>query len=33
MVHDCRVFNVAKWNEVFPRYPLSRHSAANSQAS
>ena len=33
MAHDCCVFNVAKWNEVFPRYPLSRHSTGNSEAS
>ena len=24
MARDCLVFNIAKWNEVFPEYPLSR---------
>ena len=32
MAHDCFVFNVAKWNKVFPRYPLSRHSVAEERA-
>ena len=31
--HDCYVVNIAKWNEVFPQYPLSRHSAASSGPS
>lgn len=33
IAHDCFVFNIATWNEVFPEYPLSRHSAAGAQAS
>ena len=33
IAHDCYVVNVAKWNEVFPQYPLSRGSAAGSPAS
>ena len=24
MARDCLVFNLAKWNEVFPEFPLSR---------
>ena len=24
MAQDCLVFNIAKWNEVFPEFPLSR---------
>lgn len=33
IAHDCHMFNIAKWNEVFPQYPLSRDSATGSQAS
>ena len=33
IAHDCFVFNIAKWNEVFPEYPLSRHSVAGARAS
>ena len=33
IAHNCRVVNVAKWNEVFPQYPLSRDSAADSRVS
>ena len=33
LAHDCLVFNIAKWNEVFPEYPISRHSAAGVPAS
>ena len=33
MVHDCRVFNIAKWNDVFPQFPLSRDSVADTPAS
>lgn len=33
MAQDCCVFNVAKWNEVFPQYPLSRVSEEDSEAS
>ena len=33
IAHDCFVFNIAKWNEVFPEYLLSRHTAAGAQAS
>jgi len=33
IAHDCCVFNVAKWNEVFPQYPLSRHSAEDLHLS
>ena len=33
MAHDCCVFNVAKWNEVFPQIPLSRHSIEGPQPS
>ena len=33
IVHDCFVFNITKWNEVFPEFPLSRHSAAGTQPS
>ena len=33
IAHDCYVVNVAKWNEVFPQYPLSRDSATGSRAS
>ena len=33
MAHDCCVFNVAKWNDAFPEYSLSRHSAAGSRPS
>ena len=32
IAHHCCVVNVAKWNEAFPRYPLSRDSATGSQA-
>jgi len=33
IAYDCHVVNVAKWNELFPQYPLSRDSATDSQAS
>ena len=33
IAHGCYVVNVAKWNEMFPQYPLSRHSAGDSEAS
>ena len=33
MAHDCRVFNIAKWNDAFPEYPLSRHSASGPRQS
>jgi len=32
IAHDCCIFNAAKWNEVFPRYPLSRRSDAQDPA-
>ena len=28
MAHDCRVFNVTRWNKAFPQFPLSRDSVA-----
>ena len=33
IAHDCFVVNIDKWNEVFPEFPLSRHSAAGTQPS
>ena len=33
MAQDCCVFNVAKWNEVFPQFPLSRASEEGFEAS
>ena len=33
IAHDCCVFNVSKWNEAFPQYPLSRHSTVGLQPS
>ena len=33
IAHGCFVFNIAEWNEVFPDYPLSRHSAAGVPAA
>ena len=33
IAHGCIVFNISKWNEAFPEYPLSRLSAADGQAS
>ena len=33
IAHDCCVFNIAKWNDVFPEYPLSRHSASGLRES
>ena len=33
IAQDCFVFNLAKWNEVFPDHPLSRQSVANAQVS
>ena len=33
IAHGCLVLNIAKWNEVFPDYLLSRHSAAGVPAA
>ena len=33
VANDCYVFNVEKWNEVFPEYPLSRLSVEGTQPS
>ena len=33
MAHGCCVFNIAKWNEVFPQFSLSRHSIEGPQPS
>ena len=33
VAHDCFVFNITKWNQAFPEFPLSRRSASGTPPS